>query len=57
MVFCYDVPIDKDVNCKNCIVKFMCVNEYGELAARDSEACRHLQYHYVKQLKCDNGMA
>jgi hypothetical protein len=56
MTFCYDVPIDGDVQCDTCIVRHICMNEYGELADRDSEHCRLLNYHLVKRLRCDKSI-
>jgi hypothetical protein len=37
-----------------CDVKHLCVDEYGDLADRDSDMCRRLIYHFSKGLKCES---
>ena len=54
MTFCYDIPVDFWRRCMWCDVKGLC-REDGELAARDSDHCRYLQYHVSKRLVCDEG--
>lgn len=43
---CFDVPISFFERCSWCKLKILCVDEYGELAARDSEYCRMLHVHF-----------
>jgi hypothetical protein len=54
MTSCYDVPCPFWTRCLWCVIRGLCRNEFGELAARNSDYCRYVQYHIVKKLKnCD----
>ena len=43
---CYDIPIGFFERCLWCKVKWICEDDYGFLADRDSDHCRMLHYHY-----------
>lgn len=45
---CYNVPIGFFERCLWCKVKWMCEDDCGFLADRDSDHCRMVHYHYIE---------
>lgn len=46
---CYDIPIRFTERCVWCKLKWICRDDFGFLADRDSDHCRMLHYHYGGQ--------
>lgn len=42
---CFDKKVSWKIRCLWCKLKYYCVNDYNELADRDSDFCRMLNYH------------